>query len=105
MAHFKYNGSDNFKDDDLTLYGVEFEKGEVSEVTNEYAIAKFRGHPHFMEAFEEVEEPTEPKKRKPGRPRLTDEEKAARAEAKRQEAAAIQTDLGPNDAWDEDANA
>jgi hypothetical protein len=100
MAHFKFKGSDSFPQDDCTFYGFQFERGEVTDVENEYVADKLRKH--FTEAFEEVGAPSEPKRR-PGRPRLTDEAKAARAAEKeaRVEKAPIQTDLGPGDAWEE----
>lgn len=75
VAKFKYVGNDEFgKAPSITFYGFSFKLGETTEVTDEYAINKLRAH--FDEAFEEVNGEDD-EKRKPGRPRKTDEEREA----------------------------
>jgi hypothetical protein len=121
VAKFRYVGSQEFgKAENITFYGLQWKLGEVTEVPDDYAANKLRNH--FDEAFEE--EDGETKKR--GRPRKTDEEREAdRAEreadkaareaerARREEeraagkteqaqtAGAVQTDVGPDEDWDD----
>lgn len=116
VAKFKYVGSEEFGTaKEVTFYGCQFKLGEVTEVADEYAADKIRTH--FDEAFEEEDGEDAPKKR--GRPRKTDEEREAdrierEAEKARREqereagkseeaqpAGAVQTDLAPEDDWDD----
>ena len=117
VAKFKYVGSPEFGTaEQVTFYGCSFKLGEVTEVPDEYAANKIRTH--FDEAFEE--EDGETKKR--GRPKKTDEEREAekaereadkaqrdaekaRREQEREDAKAerekVQTDVGPDEPWDD----
>jgi hypothetical protein len=80
VARFKYLGSDDIgRADKMSLYGTNFKMGEVSEVDNEYGANKLRTV--WKEGFEEVENGNgngdADEKRRPGRPRKTDEEREA----------------------------
>jgi hypothetical protein len=122
VAKFKFVGSEQFKDESVTFYGLSFKRGEVTEVPDEYAANKLRNH--FDEAFEEEDGEDAPKKR--GRPKKTDEEREAekaereadkaqrdaekaRREQEREDAKAerekgegeVQTDVGPDEPWDD----
>jgi hypothetical protein len=95
MAKFKYLGPDP-----VSIRGIDFTPGEPVEVEDEANVAKFRA----LTSFEEVDGEDsngEPKKRGPGRPKLSEEAKTARA-AEKQKYTPIATDVGPHDSWDED---
>lgn len=52
MAKFKFIGDPDNEElipDVITMFGVDFKKGEASEVEDETAIGKFRGNSHFKE--------------------------------------------------------
>ena len=76
---FVFKGVPGESHDSLTMYGVTFPLGEPVNIDGDKAIAKLAKHPHFRAVAEPVvtaetqtqdpEEPQEPVKRGPGRPK------------------------------------
>ena len=76
VARFRYVGSDEFgREPKITFYGEQFKLGEVTDVDNDYALAKLRSV--WKGAFEDVEGADDDSPKKRGRPRKTDEEREA----------------------------
>ncbi len=78
---FVFLGVPGESHESLTMYGVNFERGVPAEVADSKHAAKLMNHPHFAAVAEPAvteetqaqepapEEPQEPVKRGPGRPK------------------------------------